>query len=158
MFLDEAMKVSGASLKTRAIIRSIYQSASAVVRARDSSGFTALSSAFSIDRGVVQGDIVSPYCFILALQLIYLRHDDNPDTGITLQPNTPRAVTIRALIRMHDFRCTTILFEMDSISAATSFFGTVFVYVRLIVLLPLQDIYTRAHMASAACLAGNLLP
>ena len=92
VFLDEAMKVSGASLKTRAIIRSIYQSASAVVRARDSSGFTVLSSAFSIDRGVVQGDIVSPYCFILALQLIYLRHDDNPDTS-NLRVSGPSKIT-----------------------------------------------------------------
>ena len=39
---------------------------------------------------------MSPYCFILALQLIYLRHDDNPETAITLQDGTPRAVTIRA--------------------------------------------------------------
>ena len=32
IFLDEAMQISGASIKTRAVIRSIYQSASAIVR------------------------------------------------------------------------------------------------------------------------------
>ena len=73
IFLDEALGISGASCKTRAIIRSIYSSASAIVRSRDeNSGYTAFSDAFSVDRGVVQGDIVSPYCFIIALQLIFL--------------------------------------------------------------------------------------
>ena len=71
VFLDEALQASGASNKTRAVIRSIYSGCSAVVRGQDPAGHTALSDAFSIDRGVVQGDIVSPYCFILALQLIF---------------------------------------------------------------------------------------
>ena len=55
--------------KTRALIRAIYLNASATVRATDSAGKQELSEAFEVNRGVVQGDIVSPFGFILALQL-----------------------------------------------------------------------------------------
>jgi hypothetical protein len=50
-------------------LRSIYSKANAVVRAKDNTS-TEFSENFPVNRGVVQGDIVSPYCFILALQLI----------------------------------------------------------------------------------------
>jgi hypothetical protein len=97
VFLDEALQHGGASNKTRAIIRSIYRGASAVVRATDSAGQTAMSEPFSVDRGVVQGDIVSPYCFIMALQLIFLQCDDRPDQGIVLQEGTESAVRVKSL-------------------------------------------------------------
>ena len=80
-FLDEALKYAGASDKTRSILRAIYSKANAVVRAKDKGGTTAFSDPLNVDRGVVQGDIVSPYCFIIELQLIMLRHDDHPDHG-----------------------------------------------------------------------------
>lgn len=96
-FLDEALYHAGATEKTRALIRAIYRNATATVRASDSAGKRALSEASSIDRGVVQGDIVSPYCSILALQLIFLECDDDPNHGIILQAGTNRAVRVKAL-------------------------------------------------------------
>ena len=39
--------------------------------------------SFTINRGVVQGDITSPLYFILALELILRRHDQFPDKGVT---------------------------------------------------------------------------
>ena len=82
--------------KTRALIRAIYLNASATVRATDSTGKHELSEAFEVNRGVVQGDIVSPFCFILALQLIFLECDDRPNHGIVLKANTDRAVRVKA--------------------------------------------------------------
>ena len=103
IFLDEALGISGASSKTRAIIRSIYSSASTIVRCRDENfGHTAFSDAFSVDRGVVQGDIVIPYCFIIALQLIFLQHDDNPQHSVILQRGTTRECRIGALKYVDD--------------------------------------------------------
>eukprot|EP01048_Picozoa_sp_COSAG05_P002853 COSAG05_NODE_124_length_17559_cov_8.898643_19_plen_150_part_00 len=84
IFLDEALAAGGATTKIRMLIRSIYSNASAMVRASDSAGRTALSDSFSVNRGVVQGDIVSPFCFIMALQLIFLQCDDHPEHGIVL--------------------------------------------------------------------------
>jgi exonuclease III len=73
-FLDEALSSAGASRKTRAIFRDIYVKATARVKIRAPDGRTLLSDSFSVDRGVVQGDIFSPLCFILALALIMKRH------------------------------------------------------------------------------------
>ena len=95
VFLDEALQLGGASPKIRAIIRSIYNQATAVVRATDSGANSAMSEPFPINRGVVQGDIVSPLCFIIALQTIFLQCDDHPQHGIVLFPDTPHAVRVR---------------------------------------------------------------
>ena len=75
-FLDEALGEAGCSNKTRAIFRGIYQSASAVVRAKmpgDESEAT--SKPLDVRRGVVQGDIFSPVCFIIALECLMRRSD-----------------------------------------------------------------------------------
>ena len=42
-----------------------------------------LSESSAIDRDVVQGDVVSPLYFILALELILKCHDNTTDKGVT---------------------------------------------------------------------------
>ena len=100
--LDESLQHAGASPKSRAILRSIYSKANACVRAKDNTS-TEFSEKFPVNRGVVQGDIVSPYCFILALQLIMLRHDDNPNSGVVLMPGTDREVRVASLLYADDW-------------------------------------------------------
>ena len=68
----QSIKVSD---KCRAVLRAIYESASAVVRVPRSDGSYEMSDTFPIDRGVIQGDIVSPKGFIAALHLIRIMHD-----------------------------------------------------------------------------------
>ena len=41
-----------------------------------------LSEPFPINRGVVQGDILSPLYFILALEMILRRHDNVAGKGV----------------------------------------------------------------------------
>ena len=78
-----------------------------------------------VNRGVVQGDIVSPFCFILALQLIFLECDDRPDHGIVLKANTDRAVRVKALKYADDIATvspdTTQTSERITTVAETSF-------------------------------------
>ena len=57
------------------MVRAIYSSATAAVRVPKADGTNLVSDAFPVDRGVVQGDIVSPFCFIIALQHIRQLHD-----------------------------------------------------------------------------------
>ena len=72
-FIDSVLVRAGASRKCRAIFRAIYEAASGMVRVNGTQGQKLLSKIFNIGRGVVQGDIVSPVLFILALdQLIQL--------------------------------------------------------------------------------------
>jgi len=73
-FLDQALEEAEASPKCRAIFREIYSKASARVKLRSPSGETLLSDPFDVRRGVVQGDIFSPLCFILALAIIMKKH------------------------------------------------------------------------------------
>ena len=81
-FLDEAMSVAGGSDKCRMVFRAIYGKAAAVVRVQTSGGEEACSSVFPIMRGVLQGDVLSPLCFVLALQRVMQLHDT--PTGVTL--------------------------------------------------------------------------
>ena len=82
-FLDRAMAAvphktaneRARMTKCRAIIRAIYSKATAAVRVRKADGTIILSSTFPVNRGVIQGDKVSPMNFILALQLIRKMHD-----------------------------------------------------------------------------------
>ena len=82
-FLDEALGEAGASDKSRSVFRSIYENASASVRVRNADGTDTLSSSFPVRRGVVQGDIFSPLCFIVALDCIFLRHDKEEGIAMT---------------------------------------------------------------------------
>ena len=62
------------SNKARVMFRAVYAHASARVRVTDNAGKRVYSKPFPIRRGVVQGGIFSPLCFIIALELIMRRH------------------------------------------------------------------------------------
>ena len=81
-FIDLALADAGASAKSRAMFRAIYQAASATTRVPDTDGEYVQSNPFPIHRGVVQGDITSPLYFVLALQLILKRHDNVRGKGV----------------------------------------------------------------------------
>ena len=68
----------------RALFRAIYISASAFTVAKDTDHTSFKSEVFPIRRGVLQGDILSPLFFILALTLILRKHDDLVNKGVPL--------------------------------------------------------------------------
>ena len=75
--IDEALGGAEASDKSRAIFRAIYKSATAVVRVSlPGGGDKVLTDLFPVDRGVIQGDIFSPICFIIALEHLMRLSDD----------------------------------------------------------------------------------
>ena len=76
-FLDSALNSAGASRKSRAIFRAIYAAASGIAKVKGTAGKIIFSAAFDIARGVVQGDIVSPVLFILALDQLFQKYDLN---------------------------------------------------------------------------------
>ena len=82
-FLDRSLAKAGASRKTRAMFRAIYAAASGIARVRGLNGQTIYSESFKVRRGVIQGDIISPIFFILAMEQIFRLHDKDGD-GITL--------------------------------------------------------------------------
>ncbi len=70
-FMDQALESACASNKVRAMVRAMYSAATAEVRVSEAgSGGFALSPTFPINRGVVQGDVLSPLLFIIALAQI----------------------------------------------------------------------------------------
>ena len=83
-FLDRALAAAGASNKSRALFRAIYEAASATTKVAGTDGATVMSETFQINRGVIQGDITSPIYFILALALIIHTHDTRTDKGVEL--------------------------------------------------------------------------
>jgi hypothetical protein len=87
-FIDKALKAAGASNKSRALFRAIYEAASATTKVPSTDGTEVLSAPFSIDRGVIQGDITSPLYFILALELILRTHDNNRGKGVKFGDQT----------------------------------------------------------------------
>ena len=81
-FLDEALKKAGASNKSRTMFRAMYKVGSAFTAIADTDGGKVRSKKFQINHGVVQGDIVPPLYFILALQLILKRHATAENKGV----------------------------------------------------------------------------
>ena len=82
-FLDRALKKAGASRKTRALFRATYDAAEGAVRLASKDGKISLSKHFNIARGVIQGDIISPIFFILALdQLIQTVDTDGEGVSV----------------------------------------------------------------------------
>jgi len=69
-FLDQAQAEAEVPDKCRAILRAIYESATAMVRVTDADGTYVFSKLFPVDRGVIQGDIVSPILY--ASQQLYI--------------------------------------------------------------------------------------
>lgn len=82
-FLDVSLKAAGASRKTRTMFRAIYRAAEGTARVRGLDGKHVYSESFQVRRGVIQGDIISPIFFILAMEQIFKMHDPSPD-GIAL--------------------------------------------------------------------------
>ena len=82
-FLDEALAKAGASNKIRAMARVVYLSACAFTTVQDADGKRVKTEEFRIRRGVLQGDIMSPLFFILALDLILREYDDVQGKGVS---------------------------------------------------------------------------
>ena len=78
-FLDESLAAAGASRKTRAMFRAIYEATEGIARVRGLNGSTIYSESFKVCRGVIQGDIISPIFFILAMEQIFRLHDNTGD-------------------------------------------------------------------------------
>ena len=74
-FLDQCLKQMEASDSSRVTFRAIYKNAKGSVWIRNSDGTYTYSDAFEICRGVVQGDIFSPYCLIVALAVLMMQYD-----------------------------------------------------------------------------------
>ena len=74
-FLDHALEKAKASRKTRAMFRAIYKAAAGAARIRGVDGKYTFSKTFDIARGVIQGDIISPIFFIIALDQLVQRYD-----------------------------------------------------------------------------------
>ena len=80
--IDLALAAAGATDKTRAIFRAIYNAATARTEVEGTDGKKIFSDVFPIRRGVVQGDITSPIYFVLALELILRTHDRHARRGV----------------------------------------------------------------------------
>ena len=83
-FLDETLCRAGASNKMRSMVRAVYASATAFTTVPDANGKTIKTDEFRIRRGVLQGDIMSPLLFILALEFILRKHDRLHAKGVQL--------------------------------------------------------------------------
>ena len=86
------MAEAGASRKSRSIFRAIYRAATGIARVRGTDGVYNFSGKFKVSRGVIQGDIVSPVLFILALDQL-IRTVDTSGDGV----ECGRILTIRVL-------------------------------------------------------------
>ena len=66
-FMDITLAKAGSSRKSHTIFRVIYEAAAGIARVNDTDDNYVYSSTFNVGRGVIQGDIISPMLFILAL-------------------------------------------------------------------------------------------
>ena len=80
-FMDSTLTKAGASRKSRAIFRAIYAAAAGIARVNGTDGNYVFSDSFNIGRGVIQGDIISPVLFILALDALVQKYDSVQDKG-----------------------------------------------------------------------------
>ena len=78
---SKTLAAAGASNKSRAIFRAIYKAANGIARVRGTDGAYILSGKFNVCRGVIQGDIISPVLFILALDQL-VQSIDKSGTGV----------------------------------------------------------------------------
>ena len=95
IFLDSALAEAGVSVKVRRIVVAIFAAATGVVRIRQPGGGILLSEPFNIERGVLQGDIFSPVCFIAGLDRIFRLHD-HVNAGMTVGAGATQSVCLSA--------------------------------------------------------------
>ena len=82
-YLLNALQSYGVPAKYCRLIQAIYNSAAVRVRIQGRDGSKNYSRNVSVKRGVIQGDIPSPVCFLVALDKIMKEHG-GLDTGIQL--------------------------------------------------------------------------
>ena len=117
--MDYTLAKAGASRKCRAIFRSIYAAVSGVVRVRSTDGKFVFSGSFDIGRGVIQGGIVSPVLFIMALdQLVqeFDKTDDGVECGRILNIRVLGYADDAALAERHVEKMTTRLTDLADAS------------------------------------------
>ena len=85
-YLTRALKEYGVPVKYCRLVKAIYKSAEVRVRLQEPGGHRSYSRNISIKRGVIQGDIPSPVCFLVALDKL-LKDHGMLDMGITLTHN-----------------------------------------------------------------------
>ena len=91
VFLDSALAETGVSSKVRRIVQAIFAAATGVVRIRQQDGGVDMSEPFNIERGVLQGNIFSPVCFIAGLDRIFRLYDHvNPGMTVGTGAHTVR--------------------------------------------------------------------
>ena len=81
LYLDSSLGKAGVNDKCRAIFRQIYEKAKGVIRVKGSDKKTVDSKEFPINCGVLQGDLLSPFCFIVAFAQIMADHDKGIESG-----------------------------------------------------------------------------
>ena len=85
-YLLNALVEYGVPMKYCRLVRSIYNSAEIRVRLQEPGGSRSYSRNVSINRGVIQGDIPSPICFLVALDKLLKDHASRTG-GIQITPS-----------------------------------------------------------------------
>ena len=83
--MDSILRVYGVPDKLRTAIMSIYYGTSAHVRTQD-----VTSNPFPLTVGVLQGDTLAPYLFIIVLDYIMRRAIPDPSIGFTIAAGSAR--------------------------------------------------------------------
>ena len=73
-YLFNALKEYGVPAKYCRLVKAVYKSATVRVRIVQQGGQRSYSRNISIDRGVIQGDIPSPICFLVAVDKLLKEH------------------------------------------------------------------------------------
>ena len=85
-FLLSSLRSYGCPEKYVRLVSLMYETASVTVRVQLKDGIQAYSRKVHVRRGVLQGDILSPLCFIIALDRIFQRHNTS-NAGVSLTPS-----------------------------------------------------------------------
>ena len=85
-YLLNALKEYNVPSKYCRLVQAIYNSAKVRVKLQETSGNKIYSRPISIKRGVIQGDIPSPVCFLVSLDKLLKDHGNLQSCGIQLTP------------------------------------------------------------------------
>ena len=78
-YLLKALHEYGVPLKYCRLVKAIYDSAKVRVRLQEPGGEKTYSRNINVRRGVIQGDIPSPVCFLVALDKLLKDHGNLPN-------------------------------------------------------------------------------